>query len=228
MQTTIGWRLCGTELIESQRSGCIDVWIIELVSVWFGVIFVRRGVYMGAMLRFSLTVDEQFPDTDRLPTITFDSDVFHPNIDANTRQLDISRYFPDRWKSGTHHLYHALIAVQRTFFQFDTTNAINSEAATLLRCDKSRFKSMATECVKKSRAFIYDSPPIDDLNAIRFTPWDATIHDPIRKQILASRDEHIETPQQQQSSSRPTVGLSFVDAHELRYMIEPMIDLSLN
>jgi len=191
--------------------------------VWFGVIFVRRGVYMGAMLRFSLAVDDQFPDTNQLPTITFDYDVFHPNIDATTRQLDISRYFPDGWKSGTHHLYHTLIALQRTFFQFDTTNAINADAATLLRCDKSRFKSMAIECVKKSRAFIYDAPLIDDQNSIRFTPWDATIHEPIRKQILADGDRSGEMSQQQ--STRST-GLSFVDAHDLRYMVEPVIDLS--
>ncbi|VDN07993.1 unnamed protein product [Thelazia callipaeda] len=117
---------------------------------WFGLIFIRRGVYTGSIFRFTLHLPSNFPSTE-IPRVVFDLDVFHPHVDPNTRELDLKRYFVDGWQSDRHHLYHVLLIVfQRIFFSFDAdpTTCINVEAATLLRNDRELYRVRASELIK--------------------------------------------------------------------------------
>uniref|UniRef100_A0A914WU93 UBC core domain-containing protein n=1 Tax=Plectus sambesii TaxID=2011161 RepID=A0A914WU93_9BILA len=196
-------------------------------SEWFGVIFVRRGVYLGAILRFTLRIPTTFPNTKELPTITFDLNVFHPNIDAKTHRLDMSRHFPDGWKAGTHHLYHTLLVLQRTFFKFDTANPVNAEAAALLETDRDRYKALVTECVRHSREVVYDPPTTCDQHVLKFTPWDASVHEAIRKKMLnAMNFNELSTMSSSMSASTSFdphhSGLSWVDANELVLLADDM------
>ncbi|KAF2718276.1 hypothetical protein K431DRAFT_322534 [Polychaeton citri CBS 116435] len=46
--------------------------------LWTGVLFVSRGPYTNAILRFEIAFTHDFPD--RAPTVTINSDVFHPLV----------------------------------------------------------------------------------------------------------------------------------------------------
>lgn len=158
----------------------------ENSNEWMGVMFVRRGVYQGGIFRFNLIIPHLFPDSKDLPRVEFEQEIYHPLIDSDTRTLDLNRYFPDGWKPGTHHLYHALIFVQRAFYKLDKTNPANENAAKLLESNLERFRERVIDTVRRSREVVYDKPSSPDPHAIRFTPWDSTIHEPIRQKIIAS------------------------------------------
>lgn len=42
---------------------------VSCFAVWFGVLFIRRGIYMGAVLRFTLTLPQEFGMSAELPVI---------------------------------------------------------------------------------------------------------------------------------------------------------------
>uniref|UniRef100_A0A1B0D8J8 Uncharacterized protein n=1 Tax=Phlebotomus papatasi TaxID=29031 RepID=A0A1B0D8J8_PHLPP len=68
---------------------------------WFGVIFVREGVYNEGIFRFSITLPDNFPSDTKAPVIVFKSEVFHPFICPETKQLDTRDAFPE-WDTTCH------------------------------------------------------------------------------------------------------------------------------
>ncbi|EFO26991.2 hypothetical protein LOAG_01487 [Loa loa] len=201
---------------------------------WFGLLFIRRGVYAGAVFRFTLHLPMDFPSTE-LPTVFFDLDVFHPHVNPATRELDLKKYFIDGWKSDQHHLYHVLLIVQRTFFTFDSDPATcaNIEAAALLRDNRELYRMRASELIKKSRSVIYEPVDVDDKNTIRLMPWDASIHEPLRQRLIGGlTDSQISTMSLLGSlgcglnkssvfESRAKHGFSWISPVDLCYMVEP-------
>ncbi|VDK72200.1 unnamed protein product [Litomosoides sigmodontis] len=201
---------------------------------WFGLLFIRRGVYAGAILRFTLHLPVDFPSTE-LPKVVFDLDVFHPHINPATRELDLKKYFADGWKSDQYHLYHILLIVQRTFFTFDSNLATcaNIEAATLLRDNRELYRVRASELIRKSRSIVYDPVDMDDANVIRLMPWDASIHEPLRQRLIGGlTDSQISTMSLLGSlgcglnrssvfESRAKHGFSWISPTDLFYMVEP-------
>ncbi|CAG9531023.1 unnamed protein product [Cercopithifilaria johnstoni] len=201
---------------------------------WFGLLFIRRGVYAGAIFRFTLHLPLDFPSTE-LPTVVFDLDVFHPHVNPATRELDLKKYFVGGWKSDQHHLYHILLIVQRTFFTFDSnpTTCANTEAAALLRDNRELYRMRASELIRKSRSVIYEPVEMDDANAIRLMPWDASIHEPLRQRLIGGlTDSQISTMSLLGSlgcglnrssvfESRAKHGFSWISPTDLCYMVEP-------
>ncbi|EXJ87740.1 hypothetical protein A1O1_04666 [Capronia coronata CBS 617.96] len=47
-------------------------------SLWAGVLFVRKGPYAQAILRFQISFPDTYPDVP--PLVTFSSDIFHPLV----------------------------------------------------------------------------------------------------------------------------------------------------
>uniref|UniRef100_A0A1I8AHK0 UBIQUITIN_CONJUGAT_2 domain-containing protein n=1 Tax=Steinernema glaseri TaxID=37863 RepID=A0A1I8AHK0_9BILA len=158
----------------------------ENSSAWNGIIFIRCGMFAGAMLRFTLTLQPDFPHTTSLPEVVFDLQVFHPYIFHDSRRVDFSRHFPDGWKQDCHHIYHVLNYLQRLFFSFDAeaTSAANPEAAILYQTNKKQFKKMTIETIRKSRELVYELPPGMDKNVIVMTPWDQSTHEAYRRSLL--------------------------------------------
>lgn len=64
-------------------------------SLWSGVIFVRRGPYATAVLRFQISFPDTFPGLP--PLVTFSTDMFHPLITPLTTYM----YTTDIHDSGT-------------------------------------------------------------------------------------------------------------------------------
>ncbi|PAV65086.1 hypothetical protein WR25_20202 isoform A [Diploscapter pachys] len=180
---------------------------------WFGIIFIRRGVFGGGIFRFNLLIPRKYPLTSELPTVKFHIQIFHPHIDKE-KKLDLSRYFPEGWKSEKHHLHNVLLVTQRIFFSYDCdpSSCANPEAALLWKEQPDQFKQMAKEAVNLSRSQVYDEPPDDDDNAIRLTPWDTSMHGSVREKMksFGSRND----------SDKRYVALSWIDTDAMTYMNE--------
>jgi ubiquitin-protein ligase len=38
--------------------------VVNIVAVWFGVLFIRQGFYQGGIFRFTINIPSTFPDSD--------------------------------------------------------------------------------------------------------------------------------------------------------------------
>lgn len=134
--------------------------------IWYGVIFVRNGIYEGGIFRFTIFISDNFD----CPRVIFNPAVYHPLINSDSGELDITQYISN-WKRNIHHIYQVLYYVRRIFSQIETKNALNKEAAELCEHNYEAFKVKVNHCVEDCRAKIYNSPPInsDDSHAIKFT-----------------------------------------------------------
>ncbi|KAF9451704.1 UBC-like protein [Macrolepiota fuliginosa MF-IS2] len=97
--------------------------------VWDAVLFVHQGYYAGAVLRFRLTFPNDYPD--KMPTIQFVTDIFHPLIDPKG-YFNLGAHFRP-WKPKEHHIYHVLYHIKAAFKkyrldQFKEADTWNKEA----------------------------------------------------------------------------------------------------
>ncbi|UMM38339.1 hypothetical protein L5515_009794 [Caenorhabditis briggsae] len=155
---------------------------------WFGVIFVRKGIFGGGIFRFNIEIPLEFPESSELPKVIFNQTIFHPLICIKSKELCLKRSFPDGWKSEKHSLSRVLIVLQRSFYSYDVDSdkCINPEASVLYKEHRDKFREIAKECVEASRAMVYDdvAEQEDDSNGIRLLPWDALIHKTAREKMI--------------------------------------------
>ncbi|KAK4329404.1 hypothetical protein Pmani_000259 [Petrolisthes manimaculis] len=164
-------------LLQKQRvSGVYVVPSGKSPLVWFGVIFIRQGAYQEGIFRFNLHIPENYPDGD-VPRVMFETPVFHPLVDPDTRELDIKRGFSNKWRRNVNHLWHVLLYVRRCFYKIETNHPLNPEAAVLYDSDNEMFVVRVRECVEKSKVMIYEQPVTNDPHALVFSTFQPAIHD---------------------------------------------------
>lgn len=128
--------------------------------VWFGIIFVRQGLYQGGVFRFCVIIPPNYPNGD-CPQLIFDQAPYHPLVDSRTGQLDVKRGFP-KWKRDVHRIYNVLAFARRIFFKIDTEGALNTEAATLYRSKLLSFKAEVVKSIENSKKHLNDAPKTND------------------------------------------------------------------
>lgn len=181
--------------------------------LWFGVLFVRRGVYEEAIFRFHLHIPENFPEGD-CPKVVFTQPMFHPMIDPSG-VLDVTRLF-GKWNKDAHHIWQVVAYARKAFYKIDTTMPVNSQAALLLDTDKHFFQYKVSECVKASKENVYKPPESDDPHEISFSKYDPQTHD---KAVTAMRNPKREEPVGGNLSSK---GLSWVQPGTFDVFSKPM------
>ncbi|XP_066598000.1 AKT-interacting protein-like [Prorops nasuta] len=155
--------------------------------LWFGVQFVRQGVYQGGIFRFTITLPDNFPDGG-CPKVIFQTKIFHPLISPETGELFVSHDFPE-WKR-TNRIWQLIQFITKILIKVDTKMvAINQEAASLLENNFEEFECRANFSAKDSISQIYDPPSIDDPHYIAFSPYIAELHDPLKQLIYEPREE---------------------------------------
>ncbi|XP_067905558.1 AKT-interacting protein isoform X3 [Heterodontus francisci] len=97
--------------------------------MWFGVIFIRHGLYLDGVFKFTIYIPDNYPDGD-CPRLMFDMPVFHPLVDPTTGELDVKRAFT-KWRRNHNHIWQVLMYARRVFYKIDTVNPLNPEAAVL-------------------------------------------------------------------------------------------------
>jgi len=163
-----------------------DLYVIPSASsslIWYGVIFIHQGIYQGGVFRFTLFLPDNFPD--ECPRIIFNPIVYHPLISAESGELDVKQYISN-WKRNIHHIYQVLFYVRRIFYQIDTKNASNLEAARLYENENDEFKRCVEKCIAECDKKIYETPPInaDDAHSIKFSKLDDEAYKSIRESMI--------------------------------------------
>lgn len=162
--------------------------------LWFGVLFVRSGVYQGAMLRFNLYISEGFPDS-HTPNVVFETPVFHPSIDEDTLELNVKSAFPE-WRRDVNHLWQVLQYTYSVFHKMESKAPLNKLAAHLYQTDQDEFMRRVNFCILKSKELIYECNN-DDENYIRFEKFDEAVHGAALNKILTPpKKKELPSPRQ--------------------------------
>ncbi|GAB0090197.1 Protein crossbronx [Sergentomyia squamirostris] len=161
---------------------------------WYGVIFVRNGVYREGIFRFSITLPDTFPADRKTPVITFTSEVYHPFICPENKELDTRDAFPE-WNTSCHVwqlLKYLIYILEQPDIclssplndQEESKKCRNVEALQLLEGNRDDFLAKIKVCIQESQEKVYESPSgDDDKHAIIFERWNPAIHDAILEKI---------------------------------------------
>ncbi|KAL3280883.1 hypothetical protein HHI36_004111 [Cryptolaemus montrouzieri] len=157
---------------------------------WFGVIFVKRGLYEDGIFRFNLILDPEFPNTIKHPIVRFQSRMFHPAIDPESNELNVSKAFP-KWDKVENHVWQVLKFVLWSFENLEgsLSYTVNEEAAHLFKSNKEEFKDSVKRIVAEGVDHLYDEPPMDDKHYITFEPYDSNVHETARAQLLTQKHD---------------------------------------
>ncbi|CAL8382737.1 unnamed protein product [Boreogadus saida] len=171
--------------------------------MWFGVIFIRHGLYQDGVFKFTVYIPDNYPDGE-CPRVVFDIPVFHPLVDPVSGELDVRRAFT-KWRRNHNHIWQVLMYARTVFYKINTTEPLNPEAAVLYDKDVQLFKSKVVDSVKLCNSHLFDQPKIDDPYAISFSPWNPAVHDEAKERMFA----HKRRPEDQHKGVQVT-GLSWV------------------
>ena len=134
--------------------------------LWFGVIFVRQGLYQSGIFKFCVVIPESYPDSE-CPKIVFDHAPFHPLINPQTGELDVQRAFP-AWKRNVNHIWNVLLYTRRIFYKIDVRSPLNPEAAVLYESELTRYKSSVIKSIEVNRNHLFDKARTNDPHEIYF------------------------------------------------------------
>ncbi|XP_065676817.1 protein AKTIP homolog isoform X3 [Hydra vulgaris] len=176
--------------------------------VWFGVLFIRQGIYQDGVFRFSIFIPSNYPDGD-CPSVIFKPPVYHPFINATTGVLDIERAFSS-WRPNVNHLWQVLLHLRRIFYKFDSKDPVNKQAAELFDKDLIAYEKKVKEEIEYINNFLYDNEDNTDPHAIRFTEWNPDIHEELRSSIVRQQTEMVDIIDEDFSKPRLS-GLSYIE-----------------
>ena len=173
--------------------------------LWFGIIFIGRGLYQGGIFKFTVHIPENYPDGD-CPRLLFDGPVFHPLVDPNSGELDVKRAFA-KWTPNQNHIWQVLVYARSIFYEISTKSPLNPNATMIYEKFLQLFKRKAAESVKDCAACLFDPPKIEDNYAITFSPWSPFFPYDARAKKLIQRKKR----EEQHDKSVQVAGLSWVE-----------------
>ncbi|XP_072744217.1 protein crossbronx homolog [Anoplolepis gracilipes] len=177
--------------------------------LWFGVQFIRQGIYKGGVFRFTITLPPNFPLGD-CPKVVFETQVFHPLINPENGELCTSWGFPE-WKRNNR-IWQLIQYIAKVFIKLDTKmTPINQEASSLQESNLEAFRERVKTCVKASVNKVFDPPTMDDPHYITFTRYVNEVHDSTKQEIYESKSEDENKP----------LGLSWVQPGSLQPFSKP-------
>ncbi|KAL0102596.1 hypothetical protein PUN28_018119 [Cardiocondyla obscurior] len=177
--------------------------------LWFGVQFIRQGVYKGGVFRFTITLPSNFPVGD-CPKVVFETKIFHPLINPETGELCTLWGFPE-WRRNNR-IWQLLQYITKIFIKLDMKmTSVNEDASHLQENNFEAFRERVKACVKESVNQVFNPPTMDDPHYITFNPYMNELHDPIKREIYETKDEE----------ENKQLGLSWVQPGSLQPFSKP-------
>ncbi|KAM8805839.1 ubiquitin-conjugating enzyme E2 U [Eudromia elegans] len=116
-------------------------WVAEVQGL-------KDSLWEGAVLQLSLTYSENYNDVP--PTVRFNTIPFHPNVDQYSGRPCIDFLDnPEEWKEKLT-ISNTLLAIQVMLSNPVTENAVNVEAAEMLKNNMALYRQMVMQCVRNS------------------------------------------------------------------------------
>lgn len=205
-------------LMQQKCPGCYVMPSALSPLIWYGILFIRQGLYQEGVFRYKITIPDNFPDGD-CPNLVFDFPVFHPLVDPTTGELDVKRAFP-KWRKNNNHIWQVLLFARRCFYKIDTKSPFNPEAAVLYEEDIDIFKQKVIDTVALSKEKSKEPVKSDDPHTIRFTPWDPNLHEEARQQMIKTKSRSSER------DTTRTTGLSWMKNGSLKILSKEDLGLA--
>ncbi|KAJ2714255.1 hypothetical protein H4R19_001824 [Coemansia spiralis] len=135
------------------------------INVWHGVMFVKRGYWHDAVVRFSIDIPREYPRAH--PVFTLTTPVSHPLVRLDDGRFALEQQFP-QWTPYTDCIFHALHYLKNAFKnrvlkQLQSRDCYNIDAYMKFKNDLPRFREQARIDSMKSRQpqALYGAQPAD-------------------------------------------------------------------
>jgi len=143
-------------------SGVYVIPALDSLRLFYGVIFLRRGLYHNAIFKFQIHLPKEYNNQNTYPSIVFTSHVYNPHIHPETGELDLMTAYP-HWDPHRHYLVTVLTYLKKIFYLkapfADGTVKANLSAAQLARSDPKAYRKNIESCVRESQRSVYVNDP---------------------------------------------------------------------
>ncbi|KAJ2813708.1 hypothetical protein H4S07_000469, partial [Coemansia furcata] len=157
------------------------------INVWHGVMFVKRGYWRDAVIRFRIDIPREYPKTH--PIITLATPMAHPLVRLEDGRFALEQQFP-QWTPYSDYIFHALHYLKNAFKnrvlkQLQPRDCYNIGAYMKFKNDLSLFQEHARIDSMKSRMpdCLYKPQPQDC--PIMFSPLTDQQYETTLQQMLA-------------------------------------------
>ncbi|KAG9390269.1 Ubiquitin-conjugating enzyme [Carpediemonas membranifera] len=172
-------------LPHSSPSGFVVVPDRNDVLRWFGVIFVRSGLYTGGIFHFTIEYPDAFPS--ELPQFRFLTPLYHPFVAPGDGSVDISGAFDTNDVKITDALeYIKVLFCLTDEIQAGDVRILNPVAFKQLQQAKSQFEEEANQCA--ATASKSPNHPESELKFSRPNKEHRALHDFILTKEWTARD----------------------------------------
>ena len=101
---------------------------IDIMNIFYGVIFVRRGMYRNAIYKFQIILPANYNSPQSFPKVYFFSEVMHPYVSANPippngdnapkyeLNLQMAHLIGRAWNPKKHALISVALCIKKLFF----------------------------------------------------------------------------------------------------------------
>lgn len=122
---------------------------------FYGVIFVRRGLYHNGIFKFEIRLPLPYNSVNTWPQVIFTSYVYNPHVASTNGELDIRTAYP-QWDPSRHYLVTILTFLKKIFYAkaFDDAKA-NEEAKALFQANAEEYRKMVEACVSESQKNVF-------------------------------------------------------------------------
>ena len=161
----------------------------DKIRLWNGVLFLHSGVYKKAVFKFKIEFPTSYPK--EVPRITFITDVFHPLVRIEDRELDLGPFYKDTPKNK-HGIINVLKFVKNMFLMnsyMKIETSFNPKAGKLFNTDYEKFKTKAADSAGAS----YERKMQNSDNfVIKFSEFD-TVHEKILNNLKERNEESLQS-----------------------------------
>mmetsp|Transcript_16558 Transcript_16558/g.27363 ORF Transcript_16558/g.27363 Transcript_16558/m.27363 type:complete len:244 (-) Transcript_16558:426-1157(-) len=153
---------------------------LDSMYVWYGVIFLRDGLYKGGTFKFVINIPEGYPDAR--PSVRFGTRIFHPQVSL-AGDMDLNKDFPSWSKNNS--LVQILTVIKKLFYQIHADNPMNKEAAELYKNNKEEYINRVEQSVLNSQSTVLSNP---ENSSLRLTEYKQA-HDDMFKRVMGMEND---------------------------------------
>ncbi|KAM4641538.1 ubiquitin-conjugating enzyme E2 U [Discoglossus pictus] len=175
------------ELNEARLYGIFVTPLTENLLEWVAKVQgLKDSLWEGAILQITLTYTEKYNHLP--PSIVFNTIPFHPNVDQSSGKPCIGFLDnPEEWNTGFT-MTSILLTIQSMLSNPVAENAVNLEAARILKTDPCMYRQTVLDCVKFSRQI--ESGSIPDFVSLGKTQTSDTSPGPRKIKSVSFEDYH--------------------------------------
>ncbi|KAG7381759.1 hypothetical protein PHYPSEUDO_005701 [Phytophthora pseudosyringae] len=154
--------------------------------IWYGGIFIHAGLYRNGIFKFTIFLPESYNGPGTYPRIVFNTNIFHPYVYEDTKELDLKPKFPE-WDPELHYMVAVLTYLKGIFYMKDFPDLVqvaNGVALDMFHHDPENYVNKVEECVDESLTNVYNN---EQGSTIRFTKHNPA-HDNLRQELFAQLD----------------------------------------